>query len=70
MAKQALLVIDVQRGLFDAAPRPGDADAVLARERFVAMALAAFALLSLGAALTTSNWPRISRIARIDPRNP
>lgn len=31
MAKQALLVIDVQRGLFDAAPRPGDADAVLAR---------------------------------------
>lgn len=27
----ALIVIDVQRGLFDAAPRPGDADIVLGR---------------------------------------
>ncbi|MBA2676594.1 cysteine hydrolase family protein [Ramlibacter sp.] len=29
--KQALLVIDVQRGLFDAAPRPDEADAVVDR---------------------------------------
>lgn len=29
--KQALLVIDVQRGLFDAEPRPFEADAVVAR---------------------------------------
>jgi nicotinamidase-related amidase len=31
MPKQALLVIDVQRGLFDAEPRPLEADAVVAR---------------------------------------
>lgn len=29
--KSALIVIDVQRGLFDAEPRPADADAVIAR---------------------------------------
>src|SRR5688572_28334145 len=29
--KQALLVIDVQRGLFDASPRPFDADNVIGR---------------------------------------
>lgn len=29
--KQALLIIDVQRGLFDNAPRPDDADAVIGR---------------------------------------
>ena len=29
--KSALLIIDVQRGLFDAAPRPFEADAVVAR---------------------------------------
>lgn len=34
----ALLVIDVQRGLFDAAPRPEDADAVLARINTLAAA--------------------------------
>lgn len=34
----ALLVIDVQRGLFDAAPRPEDADAVLARINALAAA--------------------------------
>jgi nicotinamidase-related amidase len=31
MMKQALLVIDVQRGLFDAAPRPVEADLVVGR---------------------------------------